>query len=1234
MSAGVIDTNSIQAVLGSLANIGNVEQFSENVRRLHHEFLKLTLKPGGEPSLLVTDLAYLHKAATLLATHYTNPFLDERSGEIPVENRADPQLLLDGRSVAATIFEFLGDYSQLAAAPDEDRNMLPPIIGLSSKLPSHSRLFLKAALMYGLSDYESRTSVLVKRLLLRLNLAKSDLSRDTDAIADYLLLALLAGGHRRIIYGPFSDLRNIAAARVSLERDLDTDEDDIYDQLLGRLASIDIIAACVLAARAFWDGDERAMRASGDRFDNAIRYISDLGQAESQWTIRTASKVIQRLWSDSPWVRLRDAIPNRRYLRTLVRGGVFTLWKSQTEALELSAQVDDVSFGYLDDRLRRIVLTLPTSAGKTLLAELAIVRTLSLSFGAKCVYVVPTRALCEQVTRRLRTSLSKIGVRVAAPVSDSDTSSYETLIFQQTSVVVLTPEKLSYLYRQGSADITEAALFIFDEVHAIAKDGRGWNYEEVITLLLGDARTARAKMLFVSAIMPNHQTFREWVDPQGVAQSIASNWQPTRTLKGALVFSGPVATSDLEVVLSGDIVYVRGKGDLASPLRIEQLVRSRQVLEWAIARSGVPYLRRVPTESDGRASNAAQTAIAYSRLGPVLVFAPTRPVAEEIARHISALRDEMSVDLTIRQQDALQLIAEQLTPEHPIIQCLRRRTGFHHAQLTKDVRGEIEYLFESRAVDILVATQTLIDGVNFPIKTLILSDYCSGRWYDKAKGEKLPSYPLDKREFRNMVGRAGRALTETEGQVIVLQSVDDYPFALDRGFADYLDIGDDDPALFISSSLNDNRVLDLLIELVDAFDRQKLDAEHIVFESRALPSQMKPIKDLVRKLSTLTILLEAGDIRAAVSSDRFRDMFVRSFVGQQRADLAPALLSKFAGHVSKATDRRLSPEMKARFSKTGLPLSVCWSLYNATKKFWLTTLSPPDLAQSELNGLFIEKIAAIVYSAGKKGGLGPSKVRPRYEGEGSVKGVDVPHPEKILTTWIHTGSPQSVISTYFSFCEGGELRASAFSEYLQETLNYRTPWLLSSFWMFSRDICAELGTELSDTMLGKELSLFAAYAKFGVRTPFAALASTLGVSPPAAARVLSDEYSNANPIVDRYDFPRMYRWLTSLFEEDMLGFGLAPVHVRRIVERLSGLAVASEPDEAFPNDLSFAIAGWQYYQGEEASESLSVGDRLTLVPEDDNRYDANAVVLLTMDGRKAWLCAARSCPRSPRMDRA
>lgn len=127
--------------------------------------------------------------------------------------------------------------------------------------------------------------------------------------------------------------------------------------------------------------------------------------------------------------------------------------------------------GLLDPAHSAIVVNLPTSSGKTLVAEFKILQSLNQFENAWVAYVAPTKALVNQITRRLRNELGQepLSLRVESMSGALDVDSYEQAMIDssQFDILVTTPEKLNLLIRRGLEATLDRplALTVIDEAH-------------------------------------------------------------------------------------------------------------------------------------------------------------------------------------------------------------------------------------------------------------------------------------------------------------------------------------------------------------------------------------------------------------------------------------------------------------------------------------------------------------------------------------------------------------------------------------------------------------------------------------------------------------------------------------------------------------------------------------------------------------------------------------------------
>jgi helicase len=405
---------------------------------------------------------------------------------------------------------------------------------------------------------------------------------------------------------------------------------------------------------------------------------------------------------------------------------VLELWPSQRRALQESL---------LDPAKRALIVEMPTSAGKTLAAEFAIVQALALNPDSSVAYIVPTRALVNQITQRLRVDLRKLQytVEAAVPAFELDPTESE-LLRDRIHVLVATPEKLDLLLRQDHPVVADLSLIVSDEAHNLGDGARGARLE----LLLGTLKRERpdARFVLLTPFVRNASDLARWLadDPDA---KIEVRWKPTEAVTAAMRWRRPRnQPPELYVHTLPSAQYVELDDEFDVGL-------------------GNPV---VHGSTSSKTDVAVSAALRLADRGSVLVLARGRGTAEKLSGKVAAHREEKS--LSALGQAVVRLAESELGVEHPLGAQLRRGTSFHHAGLSHDLRFLLEQLIESEDVDIVCGTTTLAQGVNFPIASVVFETtkkYVGGdvRWQD-----------LSFSEFWNIAGRAGRALRDRIGLIV------------------------------------------------------------------------------------------------------------------------------------------------------------------------------------------------------------------------------------------------------------------------------------------------------------------------------------------------------------------------------------------------------------------------------------------------------------------------------------
>jgi hypothetical protein len=143
----------------------------------------------------------------------------------------------------------------------------------------------------------------------------------------------------------------------------------------------------------------------------------------------------------------------------------------------------------------------------------------------------------------------------------------------------------------------------------------------------------------------------------------------------------------------------------------------------------------------------------------VLIFCPERRSVEPFADVIvdlherGALRSLLTVD-PAELRTALALGQEWLGQNNAILQCLSLGVALHHGALPTAYRKEVERLLRDGILKVTISSPTLAQGLNLSATAVIIHSLFRS-------GERIKAS-----EFKNVIGRAGRAYVDVEGLVI------------------------------------------------------------------------------------------------------------------------------------------------------------------------------------------------------------------------------------------------------------------------------------------------------------------------------------------------------------------------------------------------------------------------------------------------------------------------------------
>lgn len=399
-------------------------------------------------------------------------------------------------------------------------------------------------------------------------------------------------------------------------------------------------------------------------------------------------------------------------IRVLRKNGIRELYPPQELAVRM---------GLLDLK-RSYVVSAPTAGGKTLIAELLMVRSL-LERGGKCLYIVPLRALAWEKYEDFR-KYEEVGLKCALTTGDYDS---KDSWLSRYDIIVTTSEKADSLLRHGSEALRDVNVLVADEVHLINDPSRGPTLE--VTMARLRHHNPRLLVLALSATIKNAEEIASWLD----ARLIALDWRPVE-LKEGVYYDGSIFFYD-------------------STLQEVRLISSNDVVSLA--------LEVVP---EG---------------GQSIVFVNTRRSAEKLALDVAkkaagCLGEGEKARLDELSEQVLRVLPEPTRICKRLSKALKGGVAFHHAGLEAGQRRLVEEAFKRNIVKVVTATPTLAAGVNLPARRVVIRDYTR---YEANLGRvHIPVL-----EYKQQAGRAGRPSYDDYGEaVLVARSHDERGWLLDN----------------------------------------------------------------------------------------------------------------------------------------------------------------------------------------------------------------------------------------------------------------------------------------------------------------------------------------------------------------------------------------------------------------------------------------------------------------------
>jgi len=417
-------------------------------------------------------------------------------------------------------------------------------------------------------------------------------------------------------------------------------------------------------------------------------------------------------------------------------------------------------FNNIFDTKKTTTIQMPTSAGKTAICELIIYDEFKKNPSCKILYLAPFRALASELKQSLGGSLRKHGIKVKSIYGGNIPTQEEKIAIENTNLLISTPEKFIAIEDIFPELVNDFTTIICDEGHLIDDENRGLSYELLLTRLKNDKR-----FVFISAIIPNIDVINTWLGGTH-ERIITSQYRPTKLDFAFLKRKRTEYYLDINPTKSKPDNYFVNKF-------IDIDDENKEQNEYRFLNNKTGNLNKYPISAK---TTSVTSALKSLPSGTVALFAASkgehtgvRGLVNEIIKQIDyKLKFPNPIDFA--NQNQISLIFDYFSivfgTSFILTKAIQYGFLFHYGDLPQLIREIIEEALRKGDIRLVVCTNTLAEGVNLPIKTMVL--YSITRNVKNSITDRWEKEEISLRDLKNLVGRAGRAGQETQGLIIAI----------------------------------------------------------------------------------------------------------------------------------------------------------------------------------------------------------------------------------------------------------------------------------------------------------------------------------------------------------------------------------------------------------------------------------------------------------------------------------
>ncbi|CAI2180063.1 11144_t:CDS:2 [Funneliformis geosporum] len=356
----------------------------------------------------------------------------------------------------------------------------------------------------------------------------------------------------------------------------------------------------------------------------------------------------------------------------------------------------------------------PTGSGKTVCAEFALLRLWTKQNHGRCVYIAPFQEVVDLQVALWRQKFGKIqgGKNIVALTGET---SADLRLLENGDVIFATPTQWDVMSRRWKQrkNVQTVALFIADELHLIGSDV-GPTYEIIVSRMRYIAHQTKnpIRIVCLSTSLANAQDLGEWI---GATPHTIFNFHPS------------VRPVPLEIHIQSYSIphFASLMMAMAKPTYVAITTYS----------SDRPAIIFVPSRKQCRLTAVDLLTFCAADGTPDRFF---HARANDIENHLNNVNDKA------------------------LAETLRHGVGFYHEALSKQDKRIVEELFESGAIQVVVASRDTCWGINLSCHMVIIM----GTQFFEGKEHRYADYPIT--DVLQMMGRACRPRQDETGRCVLM----------------------------------------------------------------------------------------------------------------------------------------------------------------------------------------------------------------------------------------------------------------------------------------------------------------------------------------------------------------------------------------------------------------------------------------------------------------------------------